>query len=156
MQIITAEISHLPILAPMFDAYREFYQQQAQPEAVRHFLQQRLQNKDSNIFIAMMEYTALGFAQLYPCFSSLGMRRIYILNDLYVAPEYRKQNIGRQLMRAAKEFALNNHATELVLSTEITNSAAQKLYASEGYRKNERFYEYSLNLRRLTVTFLQR
>jgi len=148
MQIVAADSSHLSILIPLFDAYRVFYRQQPNPDAVRNFLQQRLNNQESIIFIAMDETNAaaMGFTQLYPCFSSTDMQRIYILNDLYVTPEHRKQNVARELMRTAKEFALKNNAAELVLSTEITNTAAQKLYVSEGYQKNERFFEYSLKL----------
>jgi GNAT superfamily N-acetyltransferase len=39
-------------------------------------------------------------AQLYPSFSSGAMARIFILNDLFVAPEARRRGAGSALLEA--------------------------------------------------------
>ncbi|MEO8402832.1 MAG: GNAT family N-acetyltransferase [Gammaproteobacteria bacterium] len=146
MEIIKANIQHAKLLAPLFDAYRVFYRQTSDPVAALQFTQQRLTKQDSTIFLALKDSVGIGFTQLYPSFSSINMQRIFILNDLYIAPDYRKKNIARQLLRTAKQFALANHAIELVLSTERNNDIAQKLYHSEGYIQNTQFLDFSLTL----------
>lgn len=146
MEIIKANIQHAKLLAPLFDAYRVFYRKPSDITAALQFTQQRLTKQDSTIFLALEDSVGVGFTQLYPSFSSLNMQRIFILNDLYVTPDYRKKNIARQLLRTAKQFALANHAIELLLSTEITNEIAQKLYHSEGYIQNTQFLDFSLTL----------
>ena len=68
---------------------------------------------------------ALGFVQLYPSFSSVSMRKIWILNDLYVATNARRYGVGRLLMDRARDFARDTGALRLELTTARTNAAAQ-------------------------------
>lgn len=65
----------------------------------------RLENEESVIFIAEENGEFIGFTQLYPAFSSVAMKRIYILNDLFVASSVRKKGAGRRLLSAAKDYA---------------------------------------------------
>lgn len=146
MKIIRADMTHLNILAPMFDAYRLFYSQPSNMPAAAKFLHERLSNQDSVIFLAVENNEGMGFTQLYPTLSSISMEKIYILNDLYVKPEHREKKIARQLMRVARDFAVKDNAVEIMLSTATDNLVAQKLYESEGYKKNERFIDYFLSL----------
>jgi ribosomal protein S18 acetylase RimI-like enzyme len=148
--IIRADIEHLDILAPLFDAYRVFYQQPSNLEAARFFLWQRISNLESVIFLAqdkVPEQTGLGFTQLYPSFTSIGMARIWILYDLYVIPEARQKSIGRALMDRAHIFAQATGSASIELSTAIDNKPAQKLYESLGYVRDEEFYFYELPLK---------
>src|SRR5687767_8033982 len=91
MKIVPATADHLPVLAPLFDAYRQFYYQPPDLPAALGFLQQRLSNRDSAIFLALDGEAGAGFVQLYPSFSSVSLRRLWILNDLFVAPAFRQQ-----------------------------------------------------------------
>ena len=131
-------------LAPLFDAYRVFYGCPSDPGAAGRFLDARLAAGDSRIFLAFREGEAAGFTQLYPSFSSLSMRRLWILNDLFVAPEHRRHGTGRALMAAAEGFARSDGAKGLVLATQIGNREAQALYESAGYRRDEDFRHYAL------------
>ncbi len=133
----------LEALVPLFDAYRVFYHGASDPEAARRFLGTRLAAGDSRIFLAERDGTAIGFTQLYPSFSSLSMRRLWILNDLYVAPEARRAGTGKDLMAAAEGFARADGAKGLALATQIGNGAAQRLYAKMGYRRDEDFFHYT-------------
>lgn len=147
MKIKKAELSDLEILAPLFDAYRVFYQQPSDLGRAQAFLKERLINQDSIIFLALDEAgKGMGFTQIYPSFGSIGTCRIYILNDLYVAPEYRKQSVGRALMNTAKEHALQNGIARIKLSTAHSNTNAQKLYESLGYKQDQHFRSYDLIL----------
>lgn len=90
MNIIKAHIEHLDLIVSLFDAYRMFYRKPSDKEAAKQFLFERLKNRESIIFLALVDNEAVGFTQLYLSFSSVSMQPIYILNDLYVTKEYRK------------------------------------------------------------------
>lgn len=139
----------LDALASLFDAYRVFYEQAPQPERARAFIRERMEKGDSTIFVCEGEQGALqGFTQLYPSFSSVSMRRIFVLNDLYVAPAARRRGVARALMQAAHDFARSAGAVRVSLSTARTNESAQPLYESLGYRRDEVFLHYDLLLAR--------
>ncbi len=135
MIIITAHIEHLDLIVSIFDAYRVFYRQPSDKEAANQFLFERLKNRDSVIFLALVDNQAVGFTQLYPSFSSVSMQPIYILNDLYVIKEYRKQGIGVALLNKAKQLCREQNYKGLGLQTETTNPA-QHLYERLGWKKD--------------------
>ena len=88
----------------------------------------------------------LGFTQMYPSFSSVSMQRNWILNDLFVIPEKRKQGVATALLEKAKEFAMETKAKGLRLSTGMDNHLAQRFYERLGYKRDEAFYHYYLHL----------
>jgi len=141
-----ADEKDLEVLAPLFDAYRQFYRQPAYLAGARAFLADRIARGESVIFVAGDETGALGFTQLYPSFTSAGMARIFILNDLFVAPDARGKGVGGALLRHAAEFARGEGAVRLVLSTAVDNRAAQSLYEGEGWERDEAFLTYRLAL----------
>ncbi|MDF5809147.1 N-acetyltransferase [Pseudomonas aeruginosa] len=89
---------------------------------------------------------ALGFVQLYPLFASLALRPSWLLSDLYVRPEVRRQGVGEALMNQARGFAESMGACGLQLETAKTNHAGQSLYERLGYVRDEQFYTYWLQL----------
>ena len=140
-----ATITDLDLLAPLFDAFRQFYRKAPDPVLARRFLLERLRNNESVILLASDSTgSVMGFTQLYPSFSSASAARIFILNDLFVVPEARRCGLGRQLLSAAKGFGQREGAVRLTLSTEVTNEAAQALYESEGWVRQKDFYTYQL------------
>lgn len=140
-----ATITDLDLVAPLFDAYRQFYRKAPDALLARRFLLDRLRNNDSVVLLATdSNGSVMGFTQLYPSFTSLSAARIFVLNDLFVVPESRRSGVGRQLLAAAKDFAHSEGAVGLTLSTEVTNAAAQALYESEGWVRQEDFYTYRL------------
>ena len=140
-----ATIHDIEIIAPLFDAYRQFYGKTSDVPLARSFLSDRLNNKESIIFFAINNTNvALGFTQLYPSFSSTRAARTYILNDLFVVPEARRTGVAKALLVEAARFAKANGAARMSLSTAITNIAAQKLYESLDWKRDEAFCEYGL------------
>ena len=135
MTIITAHIEHLDLIVSLFDAYRVFYGKPSDKNAAKQFLFERLKNRDSVIFLALVDNEAVGFTQLYPSFSSVSMKPIYILNDLFVTEAYRKQGIGVALLNKAKELCREQKYKGLALQTETTNTA-QHLYERLGWKKD--------------------
>jgi GNAT superfamily N-acetyltransferase len=147
--ILQATLDHADIIAPLFDAYRQFYGKPSNLDRGRTFISKRIINRDSAIFLAVDAADAkrgLGFTQLYPSFSSVSMRRLWILNDLYVLDEARGQGIATALLQKAREFAEQTSAKGLVLETAIDNTEAQRLYEKLGWQRNEAFYNYHLTL----------
>ncbi|WMT43152.1 GNAT family N-acetyltransferase [Paenibacillus sp. D2_2] len=144
--ITQATLQDLDDLVLLFDLYRVFYQQPSDLEGARAFLFQRFNHAESVIFIARNASNgyAAGFTQLYPTFSSISMHRSWILNDLYVREECRKEGIGELLLKQVKEFAVLTKAKGIALSTAPDNIRAQSLYEKEGYVKDDEFYNYFL------------
>jgi GNAT superfamily N-acetyltransferase len=136
----------LDVLVPLFDAYRQFYHQASDLEGARQFLLARFESKQSVVFIVFREESAIGFVQLYPSFSSTAMARIFVLNDLFVAPEVRKHGAGAALLRKAAEYGKAAGALRLTLRTALTNASAQRLYEASGWKRDQVFCGYELNL----------
>jgi len=137
----------LDTVAPLFDAYRQFYQQPSDLARSREFLRERFAHHESVILLAFNAgATALGFTQLYPLFGSVHCIRTYLLNDLFVAPHARKHGVGARLLIAAADFARANGKAALSLSTAVDNATAQRLYESLGWKRDTGFYEYHLSL----------
>lgn len=147
MDIRRAAPADLDLVAPIFDAYRQFYGCSPDLETARTFLRERLDRGESVIFVAVSDGKGIGFVQLYPTFTSIGARRAWILNDLYVSPESRHRGIGRQLMESARQLAVETGAAWVELATARDNHVAQALYRSCGYVKDERFDRFKLALK---------
>ncbi|MBE1160046.1 GNAT family N-acetyltransferase [Dyella acidiphila] len=142
-----AGIHDLDTLVPLFDAYRQFYRQPADPARARHFLAERFAHHQSVILLACDEQQAgLGFVQLYPLFSSVRTARMYLLNDLFVAASARRHGVARALMHAAAGQARALGAASLTLATALDNQPAQALYESLGWQREQRFCEYALSV----------
>ncbi|WP_028400274.1 GNAT family N-acetyltransferase [Ectobacillus panaciterrae] len=146
MNIYQATITDLKGVSHLFNLYRIFYKQPSDYEDAESFISDRLKNEESVIFVAVHEGEYLGFTQLYPSFSSVSMKRTWILNDLYVQEEARKQGIAQALLDKAKLHAIQSNAKSLELQTAPHNTNAQKLYEKNGYQKDTSFLNYSLNL----------
>ena len=139
-----ATILDLEQLAPLFDRYRQFYGRASDVAAAREFLFARFTDKDSTLLIAHEDERPIGFTQLYPSFSSVSLARIFILNDLFVSEQARRNGVASALMSAAVKFASTLGAVRLSLSTAITNDAAQALYHSAGWKRDDQFFVYHL------------
>lgn len=148
LQIIHAGAEHLGQLATLFDEYRQFYGKPTDPEGAREFLRERLLQMQSMLLLAIdpdADGEALGFVQLYPCFSSVSMAKVLILNDLYVAHPARRRGVARALLEAAHRHGRQLGALRLQLETSADNRGAQALYESLGWSQDPNRH-YSLPL----------
>jgi ribosomal protein S18 acetylase RimI-like enzyme len=128
-------------LAPLFDAYRQFYRHPPDAARSRAFLAERLGRGESVVFLAHRGPLAVGFVQLYPMFSSTTVRRLWVLNDLYVVPDARRQGVGALLLARAQELARASDADAVVLETAVDNPA-QRLYEALGWKRDRQFLHY--------------
>jgi ribosomal protein S18 acetylase RimI-like enzyme len=60
------------------------------------------------------------------------------LKDLFVMEKARGRGIGRQLMRFLARFAMDNRIGRMDFTTDASNEAAQRFYASLGARLQEK------------------
>ena len=133
MEITEAIIGDIEELSVMFDLYRQFYRQASDIAGARAFLEERISNRESVIYIAKKESEYAGFVQCYPVFTSVGMKRLWLLNDLYVKQEFRGQGISKLLINRCKQLAHDTGAKGLMLETEKTNEVGNRLYPKEGF-----------------------
>ena len=140
MKTIQATTEHLEDLVTLFDAYRIFYEQKSDKESAKQFLLDRISKNESVIYITYIDDFAAGFTQLYPSFSSVSMKRSFILNDLYVDINYRKKGVGSVLLNKDKDLCKEKNYKGVGLQTGIENQA-QFLYESLGWEK-EPYFDY--------------
>ena len=146
MDILEAGVEHVPLIAPLFDAYRQFYKRPSDLTAAERYLCERLARKESVIFLAVQGRDAIGFTQLYPSWASLSMKPLWILYDLFVTPNARRTGAARALMERARQLAASSGAEGLLLETATDNLPAQRLYESLGWKRDTEFYTYLLKL----------
>ncbi|WP_343306697.1 GNAT family N-acetyltransferase [Chitinophaga niabensis] len=146
MQITKATAAHLPRLAELFDAYRQHYEQASDLQGAKAYLKERLEKGESEIFVALYNDEVVGFTQLYPVFSSIGMKKAWILNDLFVDPAHRRIGAARGLIAASRALGELTNARYIMLQTHTDNITAQALYEDTGFKRDDEFYYYYLSI----------
>jgi GNAT superfamily N-acetyltransferase len=141
MEVRRAQLHDVDTLVPLFDAYRIFYQQVSDIALAKDFLTQRLTKNDSIIFLCMDGENALGFAQLYPVFSSVSCKPDYILNDLFVKANTRGKGVGKNLLLCAQKFTREQGFKGLALETQKDNHA-RFLYEKLGWKRATNLHYY--------------
>ncbi len=147
LKIDTATFSDLEDLNELFDAYRVFYEKQSDKETSEAFLQERIEKDESIIYIARNEKgTAVGFVQLYPIFSSTRMKRLWLLNDLYVDSKFRGQGFSKALIERSKKLCRESGACGMMLETAKDNHIGNQLYPATGWAldKDHNFYSWDV------------
>lgn len=125
MIIRRAKKKDIDQLSVLFDKYRIFYKQQPGISLAKSFLKKRMKKKESVIFVAEERNELIGFTQLFPIFSSVSMKRTWLLNDLYVNEKSRGIGAATALLNAAKEFGAETKSKWL-----LTNRGRQ-FYSTE-------------------------
>ena len=139
-------------IAPLFDAYRQFYGAAPDPAGARAFITARLKRAESVVLLARAlprssePPSVVGFAQLYPSFSSVSLGPIIILNDLFVLPSWRRSSIARSLVEESARHGERVGAIRIHLSTQLTNTPALRLYQSLGFVADQEFTHMSRSL----------
>ena len=141
-----ATINDINQLTQLFNDYRVFYKKEANLNEAQQFLTERIKNNESVIFVAENEVQQLtGFVQLYPLFSSTRMKKLWLLNDLFVNPDFRSKGTSIGLIEKAKGLVKETKACGLSLETDKANIIGNNLYPKTGFTLNEgaNFYEWN-------------
>ncbi|WP_159236973.1 GNAT family N-acetyltransferase [Raoultella terrigena] len=143
MNIFQAQPQDVDKILPLYLGYRNFYQVEAQPVQAREFILKRLELNESVIFFAEVDGQPAGFAQLYPLFCSLEMKRIWLLYDLFVDGKSRKNGVAQKLIERAEQLATETDSAFIMLSTATDNAPAQALYERNGFVRDTDFFVYN-------------
>lgn len=142
MIVRKATVDDLNQLAVLFDEYRQFYGASSNLNLSQQFLKQRFENQESVIFIHIKDEVFTGFILLYLGFSSVACSTYYILDDVYVTPQFRRQGSAKQLIDTAILFARNENALRISLETQKTNRESHRLYEAMGFIADNKFRTY--------------
>jgi GNAT superfamily N-acetyltransferase len=74
------------------------------------------------------------------------MKRFWLLNDLYVAPEQRGKGISVALIDAAKELCSISGSCGMMLETAKSNLIGNNLYPKTGFELDEAHNYYSWDI----------
>ena len=101
------------------------------------FLASQLAEPNAAILVAEEGGAIVGYAFLtLEGFDYMALRGpAGVLQDIIVTPEQRGRGIGRRLVAAVLAHLESQHVSQVVLSTAVPNVAAQRLFASFGFRR---------------------
>ena len=133
VQIKRIQPDEWQLVINLFDQYRVCYKKESDIELAERFIRERLDNNESVIYVALDGEKPIGFTQLYPRYSSGRAEKNWILNDLFVDADHRKQGVGAKLIEQAAQFAKANGAKFIQLETTVNNYTAQSLYEGGVY-----------------------
>jgi len=142
-----AELKDLEAIANLFDQYRVFYKKESDIEGAKFFLKERMAKGESQIFVALNnEGKMTGFTQLFPLFSSTRMKRFWLLNDLFVHSDYRRQGFSIALIEKAKELCRQTNSCGMMLETAKSNVEGNALYPKTGFHLDvdHNYYEWEV------------
>lgn len=145
MIIRKATIADEQQVANLFEAYRQFYKMPENADGAKDFIRSRLEKNDSEIFVADNKGFLAGFVQLYPLFSSTRMKKLWLLNDLYVDQKFRGHGVSKLLIDASKDLCRNSDACAVILETAKSNTIANQLYLATGFEADQghNYYEWT-------------
>lgn len=129
-----AGLKDLDTTAGLFNRYRIFYGQADDYEKCRKFIQDRLHNDQSHIFVVYADGEAAGFVQLYKLYHYIKLEKQWLLSDLFVHADYRGKGLSVALIDRAKEWCDETGACGLMLETEKTNNVGNNLYPRCGFQ----------------------
>lgn len=142
IEVKEISLNELDDVAVLFNAYRVFYEKPSDVKSAKAFLKERIQQSESVIYGAYEGNKMVGFTQLYPLFSSTRMKRLWLLNDLFVQPSARGKRISIRLIDAAKELCRKTNACSLCLETGQDNVIGNQLYPRAGFELDEDYNHY--------------
>jgi len=149
IRVRRAATADLGRVSALFDQYRQFYQQPGDRALAHTFVTGRFERGESVVLVAETDSTGVfGFCQLYPSFCSVVAGPILVLYDLFVEPALRRRGAGRLLLQAAAAYAREAGAVRMELATARANAAAQALYESLGWVRDDVFVHYTLTTAR--------
>jgi GNAT superfamily N-acetyltransferase len=143
LEVKKATTAHVDELAMLFNEYRMFYKKTSDFEKAKLFLHERLKRNESEIFVSFCGTTMTGFIQLYPLFSSVRMKNLWVLNDLYVHEKFRGQGISISLIDRAKALCRESGACGFMLETAKANVVGNRLYQKVGLTEDREYVVYT-------------
>ena len=135
----------MPALLALIADYQRFYAGTARDDAHNDaFFGRFVAPSERGMLIAAFDAERpAGYACLYWTFSSVSATDVVLLNDLYVAPEWRGGGVGEALVAAALDIARERGASHLRWFTALDNRRAQRLYERLGAERSS-WFQYEI------------
>jgi ribosomal protein S18 acetylase RimI-like enzyme len=118
------------------------------PGRARRFIQEKLEDIDGSVFVAEANGNVIGFASVRlgaaPDIVVLRPRRFAYLEDIVVAPEWRRSGVGTALLRRVEAWTRARRIDRLELVVWDFNQSAVDFYAALGYRTDYRWMSRNL------------
>ncbi len=132
-------------LLPLIREYQQFYRvANIDDEKNRRFFGQFAQDNERGVqHLYRVNGAPAGFSTIYFNFSSAAAEPVAVLNDLFVAPKYRRRGIGRELIIQAADYVVKKGFARLHWLTQKKNKKARHLYDLLGAGSSEwLFYSF--------------
>jgi ribosomal protein S18 acetylase RimI-like enzyme len=119
-----------------FDSRRFLAATSRTKDAYAAYLGTQLDAPSAAVFVAEENGEVIGYAYVAAeSYDYMALRGpAGVLHDIIVDPERRRGGVGRQLLEAALGFVLERGLNQIVLGTAERNEAAQRFFASVGFR----------------------
>ncbi len=139
MTLVPAQLTHVQAIVPIMEEYRKFCGFDSQEKETQAFITHLIKDNKSVMLLVIeaQSQQVMGFVNLYPSYSTLALKPIWLLNDLAVSSQFRGRGLAKTLMNGALEFAKESGAIRIEFKTEVTNTRAQALYNSLGFSIDE-------------------
>ena len=131
MDIQKATLEQLIPLNNLFDQYRRFYDKSSNLKKANNFLKNESSERNQRYIFLGKEIPQLGSFNCFLIFIN-SSSRYWLLNDLYVHPNYRGEGISKALIEQAKQLCRDTSACGMYLETGMDNNIAH-LISSNGF-----------------------
>ena len=108
-----------------------------------------LAKTDSAFFLAYVEDVPIGFAQCqlrYDYVEGTDSSPVGYLEGIYVASEYRKHGIARELLTACETWAKSKGCTEFASDCELENTQSLEFHLNVGFEEANRIICFTKKL----------
>lgn len=108
-----------------------------------------LTKPDATFFLAYAEDTPVGFAQCqlrYDYVEGTDSSPVGYMEGIYVASEYRKHGIARELLTACETWAKSKGCTEFASDCELENVQSLQFHLNVGFEESNRIICFTKKL----------
>jgi GNAT superfamily N-acetyltransferase len=131
-----ANASALGLLIDAMDVHYRGAGARRDPRHAAEMVRAALNTKEGTRFlVAWQGELPVGIACFAVVRPGRDLRGMIFLKDLFVVEEARGAGIGRRIMQALAEYAIEHQIGRIELTTESTNTGAQRLYEELGAEK---------------------
>lgn len=106
-------------------------------EARQRLIPGLVQHGGARVFLAFAGDVPAGVAICFIGFSTFKARLLLNIHDIAVAPQFRGQGLGRELLAAAEAHAREQGHCKVTLEVRADNALAQQAYGRAGFQGSE-------------------